>query len=61
MFKVDRKCYREVWMIKVLKGVDIEEVVFGGRVKFVKELNCDKGLRGEGMEMVKEIKEGYEK
>ena len=48
-------------MIKVLNRLDIQDVVFAATVKFLKEFNSDKGLTAEGIELVKEIKEQYEK
>ena len=56
IFKLDTKS-----MIKVLNRLDIQDVVFAATVKFLKEFNSDKGLTAEGIEIVKEIKERYEK
>lgn len=61
IFKLDTKSYTELSMIKVLNRLDIQDVVFAATVKFLKEFNSDKGLTAEGIELVKEIKEQYEK
>lgn len=61
IFKLDTKSYTELSMIKVLNRLDIQDVVFAATVKFLKEFNSDKGLTAEGIEIVKEIKERYEK
>ena len=61
IFKLDTKSYTELSMIKVLNRLDIQDVVFAATVKFLKEFNSAKGLTAEGIEIVKEIKERYEK
>lgn len=61
IFKLDTKSYTKLSMIKVLNRLDIQDVVFAATVKFLKEFNSDKGLTAEGIEIVKEIKERYEK
>ena len=48
-------------MIKALNRLDIQDVVFAATVKFLKEYNSEMGLTAEGVELVKEIKEQYEK
>ena len=61
IFKLDEKTYKDLSIIKALNRLDIQDVVFAATVKFLKEFNSDKGLTAEGIEIVKEIKERYEK
>jgi hypothetical protein len=61
IFKLDAKSYTELSMIKALNRLDIQDVVFTATVKFLKEYNSEMGLTAEGVELVKEIKEQYEK
>jgi hypothetical protein len=44
-----------------LYNIYLQDVVFAATVKFLKEFNSAKGLTAEGIEIVKEIKERYEK
>lgn len=61
IFKLDTKSYTELSMIKALNRLDIQDVVFAATVKFLKEYNSEMGLTTEGIELVKEIKEQYDK
>lgn len=61
IFKLDEKTYKDLSIIKALNRLDIQDIVFAATVKFLKEFNSDKGLTAEGIEIVKEIKERYEK
>lgn len=61
IFKLDTKSYTELSMIKALNRLDIQDVVFAATVKFLKEYNSEMGLRAEGIKLVKEIKELYDK
>mgnify|MGYP000015368388 CR=1 FL=1 len=61
IFKLDEKTYKDLSIIKALNRLDIQDIVFAATVKFLKEFNSAKGLTAEGIEIVKEIKERYEK
>lgn len=61
IFKLDTKSYTKLSMIKALNRLDIQDVVFAATVKFLKEYNSETGLTAEGIELVKEIKEQYDK
>lgn len=61
IFKLDTKSYTKLSMIKALNRLDIQDVVFAATVKFLKEYNSEMGLTAEGIELVKEIKEQYDK
>lgn len=61
IFKLDKKTYKDLSIIKALNRLDIQDIVFAATVKFLKEYNTDSGLTDKGIELVKDIKEQYEK
>ena len=59
--KLDEKTYKDLSIIKALNRLDIQDIVFAATVKFLKEYNTDCGLTDKGIELVKDIKDQYEK
>ena len=61
ILKLDEKTYKDLSIIKALNRLDIQDIVFAATVKFLKEYNTDSGLTDKGIELVKDIKDQYEK